>query len=124
MAGLKDPADGGMYRLTKEDFTSGHLPAPFAQGLGALDGLDFAGSVRLDTEIKNTNSVVVTPPHGVPMMLTYDQDTKLADPSDIAVRKMSDGSYLLVIPELAQTSPNNHDNQVTVIRLPANFDQF
>src|SRR4029453_2695545 len=66
VAGLKDPADGGMYRLTKEDFMSGHFPAPFAQGLGALDGLDFAGSVRLDTEIKNTNSVVVTPPRGVP----------------------------------------------------------
>jgi hypothetical protein len=124
LAGLKDPADGGMYRLTRKDFMSGHLPAPFAQGLGALDGLDFAGSVRLDTEIKNTNSVVVTPPRGVPMMLTYDQDIKLAGPSDIAVRKMSDGSYLLVIPELAPTSPNNHDNQVTVIRLPANFDQF
>ena len=103
LAGLKDPADGGMYRLTKEDFMSGHLPAPFAQ---------------------NTNSVMVTPPRGVPMMLTYDQDIKLAGPSDIAVRKMSDGSYLLVIPELAPTSPNNHDNQVTVIRLPANFDQF
>jgi hypothetical protein len=124
LAGLKDPAEGGMYRLNKEDLMSGHLPAPFVLGLGALDGLDFAGSVRLDTEIKNTNSVVVTPPRGVPMMLTYDQDIKLAHPADIAVRKMSDGSYLLVIPELAPTSPNNHDNQVTVIRLPANFDQF
>ena len=67
-----------MYRLTKEDFKSGHLPAPFAQGLGALDGLDFASSVRLDTEVKKTNSVVVTPPSGMPMMLTYDQDIKLA----------------------------------------------
>jgi len=123
-AGLKDPADGGMYRLTKEDFKSGHLPAPFAQGLGALDGLDFAGSVRLDTETKNTNSVVVTPPYGTPMMLTYDQDIKLAGPADIAARKMSDGSYLLLIPELSATSPNNHDNPVTVIRLPANFDRF
>jgi hypothetical protein len=123
-AGLKDPAEGGMYRLTKDDFKNGNLPAPFAQGLGALDGLDFASSVRLDTEIKNTNSVVVTPPYGVPMMLTYDQDIKLAGPADIAVRKMSDGSYLLVIPELSATSPNNHDNPVTVIRLPANFDRF
>jgi hypothetical protein len=124
VAGLKDPADGGMYRLTKDDFKNGRLPAPFATGLGALDGLDFAGSVRLDTEIKNTNSVVVTPPFGVPMMLTYDQDIKLAGPADIAVRKMSDGSYLLVIPELSATSPNNNDNPVTVIRLPANFDRF
>ena len=124
VAGLPDPAGGGMYRVTKSDFRNGNLPAPFATGLGALDGLDFAGSVRLDTEIKNTNSVVVTPPFGVPMMLTYDQDIKLAGPADIAVRKMSDGSYLLVIPELSATSPNNHDNPVTVIRLPANFDRF
>jgi hypothetical protein len=123
-AGLEDPAAGGMYRLTKEDFKSGHLPAPFAQGLGALDGLDFAGSVRLDTETKNTNSVVVTPPYGTPMMLTYDQDIKLAGPAGIAVCKMSDRSYLLVIPELSATSPNNHDNPVTVISLPANFDRF
>ena len=124
VAGLKDPADGGMYRLTKQDFKNGTLPAAFATGLGALDGLDFAGSVRLDTEIKNTNSVIVTPPYGKPMMLTYDQDIKLAGPADIAVRKLPDGSYLLVIPELAATSPNNHDNPVTVIKLPANFDRF
>jgi hypothetical protein len=110
--------------VTKSDFRNGNLPAPFTTGLGALDGLDFAGSVGLDTGIKNTNSVVVTPPFGVQMMLTYDQDIKLAAPADIAVRKMSDGSYLLVIPELAATSPNNHDNPVTVIRLPANFDRF
>jgi hypothetical protein len=123
-AGLKDPAEGGMYRLTKEDFKAGRLPAPFAHGLGALDGLDFAGSARLDTEIKNTNSVVVTPPYGVPMMLTYDQDIKLTGPADIAVRKMEDGSYLLVIPELSATSPNKNDNPVTVVRLPAGFDRF
>ena len=113
-----------MFRITKEDFKNVHLPAPFAQGLGALDGLDFAGSVRLDTETKKTNSVVVTPPFGKPMMLTYEQDIKLAGPADIAVRKMLDGSYLLVIPELSATSPNNHDNPVTVAKLPANFDRF
>jgi hypothetical protein len=34
---------------------------------------------------------------------------------------MADGSYLLLVPELSATSPNNHDNPVTVIKLPANF---
>lgn len=124
VAGLKDPADGGQYRLTKEDFRAGRLPAPFATGLGALDGLDFAGSVRLDTEIKNTSSILVTPPFGRAALLTYDQDIKLAGPADIAVRKQADGSFLLVIPELAATSPNNRDNTVTVVRLPAGFDRF
>lgn len=123
-AGLKDPAQGGQYRLTKEDFKSGTLPAPFNTGLGALDGLDFVGNVRLDTEIAKTNSIVVTPPYSKPQMLTFDQEVKLAGPADIAVRKQADGSYLLIIPELSATSPNNKDNAVTVIRLPADFDKF
>ena len=122
-AGLKDPAEGGQYRVTKKDIESGHLPPPFGKGFGALDGLDFVGNVRLDTEIKNTNSVIVTTRKGKTSTLTYDQDIKLNGPADIAVRKQRDGSYLLVIPELAATSPNNNDNTVTVVRLPAGFDK-
>jgi len=121
-AGLKDPAEGGMYKIKKADLIAGKLPEPFNRGLGALDGLDFAGSNRLDTEIKNTSSVVVTPLSGTKSyVLTYDQDIKLAGPADIAIRKLSDGSYLLIIPELAATSPNNKDNSVTVVKLPADF---
>jgi len=121
-AGMKDPAQGGMYRLTQEDFTSGKLPAPTAQGLGALDGLAFVGDVRLDTEITNTNSVIVTPPGGKPMLLTYDKaDKKLSGPADIAIGKLADGSYLLIIPELSATASNNKQDPVTVVRLPANF---
>jgi hypothetical protein len=121
--GLKDPAEGGEYRVTKKDIESGHLPAPFVHGLGALDGLTFAGRVRLDTEIKNSNGVIVTPRSGKPSILAYDQELKLNGPADIAVRKQRDGSYLLVIPELGATSPNNKDNTVTVVRLPAGFDK-
>ena len=121
--GLKDPAEGGQYAVSKKDIESGKLPAPFGKGFGALDGLDFAGEVRLDTEIKNTSSVVVTPAKGKAYILTYEQDTKLAGPADIAVRKQSDGSYLLVIPELNATSPNKKDNTVTVVKLPKGFDR-
>ena len=46
-AGLKDPAEGGMFKLKKSDFEAGKLPEPFSRGLGALDGLDFAGNNRL-----------------------------------------------------------------------------
>jgi hypothetical protein len=123
-AGMEDPAQGGMYRLTKDDFMHGRLPEPFATGLGALDGLDFVGTVRIDTEIVSTNSVVVTPAFGKPMTLTYDQERKLAGPADVAIRKLADGSWLMVIPELSATSPNNNDNPVTVVKLPADFDRF
>lgn len=109
--------------MSRKDIESGHLPAPFAKGLGALDGLDFAGNVRLDTEIKNSSTVIVTTGRGKIATLTYDQDIKFAGPADIAVRKQKDGSYLLLVPELAATSPNNHDNTVTVVRLPAGFDK-
>jgi DNA-binding beta-propeller fold protein YncE len=122
-AGLNDPAQGGQYKVTRKDIESGKLPAPVGRDFGALDGLDFAGNVRLDTEIKNTSSVVVTDTKGKAYLLAYDQDIKLAGPADIAVRKQSDGSYLLVIPELSATSPNNKDNTVTVVRLPKGFDK-
>jgi hypothetical protein len=120
--GLKDPAAGGMYRLQQSDFKSGRLPAPFSHGFGALDGLDFAGANRLDTEVKDTNSLVVTPLGGnKSYRLMLDKAITFAGPADIAVHKMGDGSYLLLVPELSGTSPNNKNNPVTVIRLPADF---
>jgi hypothetical protein len=121
-AGLTDPAAGGMYALTKADIVAGRLPKPFSKGFGALDGLDFAGGKRLDTEVKNTNSIVVTPLSGnTSYTLTYDQDIKFSGPADIAAHRMSDGSYLLIVPELSGTSPNDKNNPVDVIRLPADF---
>jgi hypothetical protein len=124
-AGLKDPAQGGMYRVRRSDFESGTLPKPFNRDLGALDGLDFAGTARLDTEIKNTNSIVVTPFwSGKSYMLTYDRDLKLTGPADIAVHKMDNGTYLVVIPELSVSTHKSGQDPVAVIRLPAGFDKF
>jgi hypothetical protein len=124
-AGLKDPAQGGMYRVRRPDFESGTLPKPFNRDLGALDGLDFAGTARLDTEIKNSNNIVVTPFWSDrSYALTYDREVKLNGPADIAVHKMDDGTYLVVIPQLAATSPNTGQDPVAVIRLPADFDKF
>lgn len=120
-AGMQDPAQGGMYRLTKEDFTSGNLPAPMQSGLGALDGLAFIGDLRFDTEIVKTQSVLVTPAGGKPMLLMLDQDLKLSGPADIAISQRPDGSYLLVIPELSANAPNTKKDAVTVVRLPPDF---
>jgi hypothetical protein len=125
VAGLKDPAEGGMYRVRRSDFESGTLPKPFNRNLGALDGLDYAGTARLDTEIKNSNNIVVTPFWSdKSYALTYDKQLKLNGPADIAVHKMDDGSYLVVIPQLSATSRNSREDPVAVIRLPADFDKF
>jgi len=121
-AGLQDPAEGGMYKLKQADFHSGTLPPPFNRGLGALDGLDFAGNNRLDTIVKGVNGVLVTPLDGnTTYRLTFDQNVEFSGPADIAVHKMHDGTYLLLVPELSGTSPNHKDNPVTVVRLPADF---
>jgi hypothetical protein len=121
-AGLNDPAEGGMYRLSQLDFDAGRLPPPFARGLGALDGLTFAGDKRLDTEVKNTNSVIVTPLAGGPTrILLLDKPMRFDGPADIAVARQRDGSYLLVVPELSALAANTGHDRITVIRLPADF---
>jgi hypothetical protein len=121
-AGTKDPAEGGMYQVSRADLMAGKLPAPFNRGLGALDGLDFTALNRLDTEIKNTNGILVTPLSGATSyQLVFDKDVKFNGPADIAIRKQGDGSYLMVVPELSGTARNDGKNTVTVIRLPADF---
>jgi hypothetical protein len=113
---------GDMYALQKSDFTSGTLPPPFSRGRGGLDGLQFVGKNRVDTEVRNTNSVIVTPlPGSISFRLAFDKNIMLSRPADIAVHKMHSGSYLLVIAELSGTSPNKKNNVVTVVRLPADF---
>ena len=64
-AGMNDPARGGMYRLTRDDFRTGRRPAPFSQDWGALDGLVFtAAGTRLDTQILPPNFITGPPPWG------------------------------------------------------------
>ena len=38
------------------------------------------------------------------------------------VRRMADGSQLVVVPELTATGPNNNNDEITVLLLPPNFD--
>jgi hypothetical protein len=121
-AGLKDRAAGGMYKLQQANFHNGTLPPPFIRGLGALDGLDFAGNKRLDTLVRGVDGVLVTPLGGnKTYRLGFDQDIQFAGPADIAIHKMKDGSYLMLIPELSGKTPNHRDNPVTVVKLPADF---
>jgi hypothetical protein len=132
VAGAPDPANGGIYALTKEDFAgeaARDLPPPVDQNLGALDGLDFtAGGAMLNTQIKPDVPVAiyVNCPGQKAQMLEIQGDAEaveLSGPADLAVSRAAGGEQLVVVPELMNRSPNTGDNEVTVLRLPADFDQ-
>jgi hypothetical protein len=121
-AGLSDTEKGGMWRLTRDDFKAGRLPKAFSSDWGALDGLVFTrNGTRLDTQILAPNYItVVTKGSTKVLSLTITGLTRnMAGPADIAVHSRRDGTSLLVIPELAATSPNNGENTVLVVLLPA-----
>jgi DNA-binding beta-propeller fold protein YncE len=121
-AGLPDSDKGGMWRLTREDFKAGRLRKAFSSGWGALDGLVFTRKgTRLDTQILPPNYITVVPVGSdqVQSLTIGGLSRDLAGPADIALHTRRDGSSLLVIPELSATSPNNNDNPVLVVLLPA-----
>jgi hypothetical protein len=120
-----DPYKGAYWAVTDENFAAGTQPDPLALGLGRLDGLDF--TVRgtcIQTEIGGSpNSVVVTPVDDQPYKLALEPDVALSGPADVDIKTLADGSYLIFVPELTALDPTPWDDEVTVIWVPANFDQ-
>ncbi|MEM7191102.1 MAG: hypothetical protein AAF439_15935 [Pseudomonadota bacterium] len=127
VAGAPDPADGGVYALTVDDFKSGNLPAPFDSKLGALDGLDFtAGGLMLNTQIKADVDAAIyvnCPGQAAKVLAIAGDNGALAGPADLAVRRAADGSQLVIVPELMARDATPGDDEVTVLMLPAGFDQ-
>jgi hypothetical protein len=126
--GNPDPADGGVYALTKDDIANGNLPPPVDGGLGALDGLDFtAGGAMLNTQIKDDrpNQIYVNCSGKTAATLALEPggtSSDLTGPADIAVRRSADGPQLIVVPELFTRAANAKTDEVTVLALPAGFD--
>jgi hypothetical protein len=128
VGGAPDPANGGIYALTKDAFAdeAGKLPPPADQDLGALDGLDFtAGGTMLNTQIKPDVDVAIyvnCPGQTAKKLEIEGEEAELSGPADLAVRRAEGEEQLVVVPELMNRSPNTGDNEVTVLRLPADFD--
>jgi hypothetical protein len=128
VGGAPDPADGGIYALTKDDIASNKLPPPVDGGLGALDGLDFtAGGAMLNTQIKGDrpNQIYINCPGQPATTLALEPGGSWADlngPADVAVRRSADGVQLVIVPELFNRAPNTGTDEVTVLALPAGFD--
>ncbi len=130
VAGAPDPAGGGVYAVTTANFDSGELPgdALVDSQMGALDGLDFtAGGTMLNTQIKGDvpARLYVNCP-GKPATTLELQPAgamaELTGPADVAVKKLDDGSHLVVIPELYARDTTPGDDEITVLILPPNFD--
>ena len=127
-ADLADPANGGIYALTKEDIANNKLPPPVDGDLGALDGLDFtAGGVMLNAQIRDDipGKVTVNCEGEIATTLALQPGGTMSDlngPADLAVRRSADGAQLVVIPELYARDATAGDDEVTVLALPAGFD--
>ena len=118
----QDPYKGAYWAVTDADFDSGTLPAPLEQGLGRLDGCAFTvRGTNLQTEIIS-NVIVVVPQGGKAYKLALEPETTLQGPADLNLKTLGDGSYLLFVPELTAMNPTQWDERLTVIWLPANFD--
>jgi hypothetical protein len=128
VGGAPDPANGGIYALTKEDIANNKLPPPVDGDLGALDGLDFtAGGVMLNTQIRpdRPQAITVSCAGAAAKLLALEPGGTMADlngPADIAVRRDADGAQLVVVPELFARDPTAGDDEVTVLALPPGFD--
>ncbi len=130
--GAEDPAKGGVYALTKEDFpadgSAGKLPAPIEQGLGALDGLDFTtGGAMLNTQIMPDLAarIYVSCPGKTAATLPIEvsgADAELSGPADLAVLRSADGPSLVAVPELMARDATPGDDEVTILRLPEDFE--
>jgi hypothetical protein len=128
VGGAPDPADGGIYALTRDEITSNKLPPPVDGGLGALDGLDFtAGGAMLNTQIKGDrpNQIYINCPGESATTLALEPGGSWADltgPADVAVRRSADGVQLVIVPELFAGAAKTNTDEVTVLALPAGFD--
>ena len=128
VGGAPDPANGGIYALTKEDIANNKLPPPADSDLGALDGLDFtAGGVMLNTQIRDDRpqAITVNCPGAAATILSLEPGGAMADlngPADIAVRRAADGAQLVVVPELYARDATPGDDEVTILALPSDFD--
>jgi hypothetical protein len=132
VGGAPDPAGGGIYALSKEDFdgeaAEGKLPPPHDRDLGALDGLDFtAGGTMLNSQIRGDipNKLTVHCPGGMARTLALQPGGTWADlsgPADLAVRRAADGSQLVAVPELMSRDATPGDDELTLLALPADFD--
>jgi hypothetical protein len=80
-----DPIEGGIYRLTRENFATGKVSEPSVTGLGILDGV---GVTRRGTEICSnpvTGQIHALLQDGSHRIITLDGRNPVASPADINV---------------------------------------
>jgi hypothetical protein len=127
-AGLADPANGGVYALSKEDIANKKVGQLIDGDLGALDGLDFtADGVMLNAQIRGDipGKITINCKGQLATTLVLQPGgtmSNLTGPADLAVRRNADGPQLVVIPELYARDATPGDDEVTVVALPADFD--
>jgi hypothetical protein len=102
-----DPVNGGVYRLAREDFAGGVLPAPVACGLGILDGV---GVTRRGTVLASnpmTGEIHALTAGGEHFMIRIGGDKIVRMPADFNVcyPTLLNGEPALLVPDISVGCP-------------------
>ena len=128
VGGAPDPADGGIYALTKDDIATTSCrrrsTAGSAPSTASTSPREARCSTRRSRTIVRARSTSTARARRATTLALEPGGTSsdLNGPADIAVRRSAGGAQLVVVPELFARAANAKTDEVTVLALPAGFD--
>ncbi len=111
------PEGEAIYVIPAAAFPLAALPAPYAAGVGTMDGVAITPAGTIVTS-RFSGDLLAVPRDRVPRAVALDPATPLVAPADHRLRVLADGSCLLAVPEQARTEPEPRRQRVRFLRLP------
>lgn len=102
-----DPVKGGVYRLTDDDFASGHLPDPVHSGLGILDGVGVSRRGTVFASNPRVGEIHAFTAEGAHHIIQVDGKNVAPMPADFNVcyPKVLDGEPALLVTNIDVGGP-------------------
>lgn len=115
---LHDPAQGGIYRLTADDFALGRLPEPRVSGLGILDGVGLTKRGSVIATTPRTGEIHVFTISGQHRVLKHRKENivRMAADVNVCYPKALNGEPALLVPDISVGKPAG-DGSVAVVDL-------
>lgn len=114
--GDNDPNGGAVFNIPCVDFGKKPLPDPLSKQLGRLDGIvkNFKGELIISLF---DGSIIAVAEDGMSRKMTFSPEMNFKAPSDLKLRRLKDGSEILIIPEQDAKGEGVWKQRLRVIRL-------